>query len=149
MEKELKSELEQQGSFLGKLPKRFIGDSSNLPQDYFDKMEDRFFHALQENKPKASSVSIWDRHKYSMPLAAILSFAVLGFGIIYMLNSSSDMKLSQNELQTYFASEEELEDVSLCDALCSQSHKHILDKISNEEIKNYFLETEGIDISKI
>lgn len=149
MEENVLNELEKQGSFLGKLPKQFIGDSSSIPQDYFEKMEDRFFHTLRENKPKATSVSIWDRHKFSMRLAAIVSFAVLGFGIFSIVESSSEMKLSQNELQSYFASEEELDDVNLCDAACSQNHKHILDKISNEEIKIYFLETEGIDISKI
>ncbi len=149
MKEDILNELERQGSFLGKLPKQFIGDSSSIPQDYFEKMEDRFFQALKENKPKATSVSIWDRHKFSMRLAAIVSFAVIGFGIFSIVQSTSELQLSQNELQSYFASEEELEDANLCDAACSQNHKHILDNISNEEIKTYFLETEGIDISKI
>lgn len=149
MRNEVLKELKEQHSFLEKMPKKFVGDGSMIPEGYFEKMEDRFFHKLHENQPKASSISIWDRYKFSARIAAVSALALLGFGIFRIVQSSSDMKLSQNELQTYFASEEELEDLKLCDAACSQSHKHILDKISNEEIKSYFLETEDIDISKI
>jgi plasmid maintenance system killer protein len=148
MDKELMKELQEQGSILSKIPKRVIDINASVPEGYFENMESQFFAKLKDNQPKTTSVSIWETYRVRYRIAAVGIFAIVGFGLFTLLRNNSEMTLSQNELKSYFAKEGEIDELNLCHD-CGKTHKKILDNITDDEIKAYLLETEGVDINKI
>ncbi len=148
MNKELLKELEEQNTLLAKMPKHFFKDTQSIPEGFFENFEENFFAKLKENKPKQTSIPIWQSINFKKSMAAVMTSAILGFGIFTILkNDSNDMKFSQNELKSYLQDEGELMDIESSDTTLSK--EITLENISKEEIQEYFKEQEDLEINSI
>lgn len=146
---EIKNELIESQSILSQLDKKYFVPANEVPTDYFDKMEDRFFAKLnEENAPKATkTISIWEKTNFQYAVAAVSIFALVGISLFSILRSDNKMNsLSQNEVVNYLQDEGELS----TDMPSIQKIESVnIDDLTKEEIKNYLIENEDIDVNNI
>jgi hypothetical protein len=151
MREEIKNELIEQQSILSQIDKSYFAPTSEVPNGYFEGMEDAFFAKLRANdQPKASqSISLWQKSKVSYSIAAVSIFAIIGFAMFNLFRTDNMNSLSQNEVESYLVEEEELTAVSDTNTKISTPSTVKLNELTNEEITNYLLENEDIDIQNI
>ena len=142
---ELRKELEEQQSTLGLIEKSYIVIGGDIPSDYFENMESRFFEKLKADaQPKeAVVISFWERTRVSYAVAAVCAIAVVGLGLFSILRNDNISTLSQNEVVKYLEEEDEWSPVDDKSAVVD------LNYLSKEEIKAYLIEDEGIDLTSI
>lgn len=148
MNPELKAELKEIKSILAKLDKNYFADNSQVPPAYFDGMEDRFFNALKENNvPKeSSSISIFNTKRFSYAIAAVAATAILSLSILTLIQSEKMPAISDNDVKTFL---EEEGDFLALDQNTELGSMQKLKHLSNDEIKNYLCEVEGMDCEQI
>ena len=148
MNEELKKELQDIQSPLAEVAKHYYADSNDLPAHFFAGMEDRFIAQMQEKSTprEAQQFSMFSSHKLSYSIAAVSAFAILGLGIFTIVRSEAGSQLSQNKVKTFL---EEDGDYIALDYTSPLNHKPELEKISDEEIKNYLCEVEGMNCTRV
>lgn len=148
MNEELKKELEQLQSPLAEIDKHYFTQSNTMPDDFFSGMEDRFIAQMREKSTprEAQQISMFSGKKLSYSIAAVSAFAILGLGIFTIVRSEGANQLSQNEVKTFL---EEDGDFLAVDNTALINPSPALDKISDEEIKNYLCEVEGMDCTQV
>lgn len=146
MNTELKNELLNRKSILGSIDKQYIINEHEVPNGYFDQMEDKFFASLKKEVDiprETKTISFWERTRVSYSIAAVSIFAIVGFGLFSLLRKDSINSLSQNEVVSYLEDEDELST-----EIPSSSNINI-NELTNEEIKKYLMENEGIDLNNM
>jgi hypothetical protein len=145
MKDDIKKELEELKSPLAAMDKHYFTNQNDVPANYFDGIEDRFFQLLKEKeKPReANQISIFQTKRISYSIAAVSAFAILGLGILTIMRSSGP-QLSDNEVKTYL---EEEGDFLAVEKKTEQAKK--LKNLSDNEIKDYLCEVEGMDCAQI
>jgi hypothetical protein len=148
MNEELKRELQQLLPPLAELDKHFFAQSKDVPENFFRGMEDKFIAQIREKStPRESQqFSIFSGKKFSYSLAAVSAFAILGLGIFTIVRSEDGSQLSQNEVKSFL---EEDGDFLAVDNTAFINPSPELEKISDEEIKNYLCEVEGMDCTQV
>lgn len=143
MNQDVKNELTELESILFTIDKLDTNSTEDIPSGYFESMEDRFFAKLNsDTTPKAASISIFENKRIAYNLAAVLAFAILGLGLFSILKPQSKNQLSQNEVIHFLEEEGEIT-TPLSDS------NSTLDKLSDEEIKKFLSEIEGMDVTNI
>jgi hypothetical protein len=151
MREEIKNELKEQQSILSQVDKHYFTSTNDVPNDYFEGIEDAFFAKLRANEqPRASqSINLWQKSKLSYSIAAVSIFAIVGFSIFNLVRPDKMNSLSQNEVESYLVDEDELStDLNKNSKLSTQSTVNFND-LTNEEITKYLIENEDIDIQNI
>lgn len=132
---------------------------NEVPEGYFDKMEDRFFENLKLNEvtlevtnPKAS---FWSRFSINQSIAAAVSLAIVGFMVFNIINpQNAGFQLSNNDIETYL---EEQEATVIGNPIANfeisehtkQKISDSLDKISETEIIKYINEIEEVELNNL
>jgi hypothetical protein len=152
MNKDLKNELKEIHSFLEKIDIQDVKmNHSDIPEGYFDSMEDRFFANIQ----KETNVSFFSRFHISYAVAAVVAFVFFGYFAFSVLNKDTQkFNLSENEVHEYLQENyEELEEEELVAMIKETEIKKAindsLNDISEEEIKAYLMEKEGVDFKNV
>jgi hypothetical protein len=148
MNEELKNELNELQSPLAEMDKHYFANQSEVPADYFSSMEDRFIQFIKENESprEAKQISIFDFKRITYSVAAVSAFAILGLGILTIMRSGSDTQLSENEVKTFL--EEEGDFLALENSTLVEPYRK-LEKLSDNEIKDYLCEVEGMDCGQV
>lgn len=139
MNHELKKELEELKSPLALMEKQYFAQPSELPKNYFEGMEDRFFERLkQEEVPReAKHITMFNNKRLSYAIAAVSAFAILSLGILTVMKSS-EPQLSENEVKTYLEEEGDFLAIEM------PSKVEQFNKLSESEIQDYLCEVEGM-----
>lgn len=139
MNHELKKELEELKSPLANMEKQYFAQPSELPKNYFEGMEDRFFERLkQEEVPReAKHITMYNNKRFSYAIAAVSAFAILSLGILTVMKSS-EPQLSENEVKTYLEEEGDFLAIEM------PSKVEQFNKLSESEIQDYLCEVEGM-----
>lgn len=147
MNNELKKELEELKSPLAGVDKHYFANQIDIPANYFEGMEDRFFQLLRENEAprEARQVSIFSTNRLSYAVAAVSAFAILSLGILTIMKSSGP-QLSENDVKTYL---EEEGDFLAVEMPTKEEQEKKIKKLSDSEIKDYLCEVEGMDCAQI
>jgi hypothetical protein len=152
MNKDLKNELKEIHSFLEEIDIQDVKmNHSDIPEGYFDSMEDRFFANIQ----KETNVSFFSRFHISYAVAAVVAFVFFGYFAFSVLNKDTQkFNLSENEVHEYLQENyEELEEEELVAMIKETEIKKAindsLNDISEEEIKAYLMEKEGVDFKNV
>lgn len=152
MNKDLKNELKEIHSFLEKIDIQDVKmNHSDVPEGYFDSMEDRFFANIQ----KETNVSFFSRFHISYAVAAVVAFVFFGYFAFSILNKDTQkFNLSENEVHEYLQENyEELEEEELVAMIKETEIKKAindsLNEVSEEEIKAYLMEKEGVDFKNV
>lgn len=147
MNNELKRELEEIKSPLAGMDKHYFANQNEVPANYFEGMEDRFFQLLRENEAprEARQISMFSTKRFSYAVAAVSAFAILSLGILTIMKSSGP-QLSENDVKTYLEEEGDFLAVEM-PTKAEQAKK--IKKLSDDEIKNYLCEVEGMDCGQI
>jgi hypothetical protein len=152
MNKDLKNELKEIHSFLEEIDIQDVKmNHSDIPEGYFDSMEDRFFANIQ----KETNVSFFSRFHISYAVAAVVAFVFFGYFAFSVLNKDTQkFNLSENEVHEYLQENyEELEEEELVamfkETEIKKAINDSLNDISEEEIKAYLMEKEGVDFKNV
>jgi hypothetical protein len=152
MNKDLKNELKEIHSFLEEIDIQDVKmNHSDIPEGYFDSMEDRFFANIQ----KETNVSFFSRFHISYAVAAVVAFVFFGYFAFSVLNKDTQkFNLSENEVHEYLQENyEELEEEELVAMIKETEIKKAindsLNDVSEEEIKAYLMEKEGVDFKNV
>jgi hypothetical protein len=147
MNNELKRELEEIKSPLAGMDKHYFANQNEVPANYFEGMEDRFFQLLREKETprEARQISMFSTKRFSYAVAAVSAFAILSLGILTIMKSSGP-QLSENDVKTYLEEEGDFLAVEM-PTKAEQAKK--IKKLSDDEIKNYLCEVEGMDCGQI
>lgn len=151
MKATLEQELKDIGSVLSNLPQQpYLGDRSQA-SELLDGMEDRFvaYMRSQQEAPKAASLSMWERYQLSSKLAVAASIAIMCFGIFGLWRNTSSMNFSQNEVEAYLVNEGEIISDSSDHISEPIKSENMLRELSTDEIRQYILENEDVDIKTI
>jgi hypothetical protein len=146
MNTEIREELQEQKSTLGNIPKHYFVNNESIAADYLNGLEDNIWSKIQaESKPKAASVNLWERFSSRAQLAIAASIAFVGFGIFTIINTQDEFNLSQDDMLCYLQNEDEF-----VDNIQKDSKQYVnLDSLTNDEIKKYIAENEGLDVKSI
>ena len=147
MNEELKKELQQLQSPLAEIDKHYFAQSKDLPDNFFTGMEDKFIAQMREKSTprEAQQFSIFSGKRFSYAIAAVSAFAILSLGILTIMKSSGP-QLSENDVKTFI--EEEGDFLAL--EMPSKAEQAIkIKKLSDDEIKNYLCEVEGMDCGQL
>jgi hypothetical protein len=147
MKDEIIKELEELKSPLAGMDKHYFANQNDVPTNYFEGMEDRFFQFLKENEAprEARQISMFNTKRFSYAVAAVSAFAILSLGILTVMKSSGP-QLSENDVKTYLEEEGDFLAVEM-PAKVEQAKK--MNKLSDDEIKNYLCEVEGMDCGQL
>jgi hypothetical protein len=152
MNKDLKNELKEIHSFLEEIDIQDVKmNHSDIPEGYFDSMEDRFFANIQ----KETNVSFFSRFHISYAVAAVVAFVFFGYFAFSVLNKDTQkFNLSENEVHEYLQENyEELEEEELVamfkETEIKKAINDSLNDVSEEEIKAYLMEKEGVDFKNV
>jgi hypothetical protein len=152
MNKDLKNELKEIHSFLEEIDIQDVKmNHSDIPEGYFDSMEDRFFANIQ----KETNVSFFSRFHISYAVAAVVAFVFFGYFAFSVLNKDTQkFNLSENEVHEYLQENyEELEEEELVamfkETEIKKAINDSLNDVSEEEIKAYLTEKEGVDFKNV
>jgi hypothetical protein len=155
MNKDLKNELKEIHSFLEKIDIQDVEmKQSDIPEGYFDTIEDRFFANLHK-ETHVKRVSIFSRFHISYAIASVVTFAFIGYFAYSILNKDTQkFNLSENEVHEYLQENyEELEEEELVAMIKETEIKKAindsLNEVSEEEIKAYLMEKEGVDFKNV
>jgi len=146
MNTEIRKELQEQKSTLGQIPKHYFVNNESIPSDYLNGLEDNIWSKIQaQSQPMAASVNLWERFSSRTQLAMAASIAFVGFGIFTLINNQDEFNLSQDDMLCYLQNEDEF-----VDNIQKDSKQNVnLDSLTNEEIKKYIAENEGLDVKSI
>ena len=148
MNEELKQELQKLQSPLAKMDKHYFAQSKDLPDNFFTGMEDKFIDQIREKSipREGQQFSIFSGKRFSYSIAALSAFAILGLGIFTIVRADGGSQLSQNEVKTFI---EEDGDFLAPENTATINPSPALEKISDEEIKSYLCEVEGMDCTQV
>lgn len=134
-------------------------NKNEVPNGYFDEMEDRFFENLKLNEvtleatnPKAS---FWSRFSINQSIAAVVSLFIVGFMVFNIINpQNAGFQLSDNDIEMYL---EEQEVTTIGNPIANfeisedtkQKISDSLDKISDTEIIKYINEIEEVELNNL
>jgi hypothetical protein len=155
MNKDLKIELKEIHSFLDKIDiQKNNVNYKDVPEGYFDSMEDSFFANLQKES-NAKHISIFTKFHLSYAIASIVTFAFIGYFAYSILNKDTQkFNLSENEVHEYLQENyEEIEEEELLamikDTEIKKAINDSLNNVSENDIKSYLIEKEGVDLINI
>jgi len=148
MNEELRNELKALKSPLAEMEKHYFADDKDIPKDYFTGMDDRFIQFMKKNESPRETISIsfFNTKRISYALAAVSAFAILSLGILTIIKSNSHNQLSESDVKTFL---EEEGDFLAMEHTAQTVPTKKLEKLSDDEIKNYLCEVEGMDCGLI
>lgn len=133
--------------------------TNEVPQGYFDNMEDRFFENLKLNEVSSNisvpKASFWSRFSLNQSIAAVVSLFIVGFMVFNIINpQDAGFQLSDNDIELYLE-EQEVTSVGSPTANfeisedTKQKISDSLDNISDSEIIKYINEIEEVELNNL